>query len=896
MTGPEGRRPRRLFRLPFREDRERVEAEDEVHFHIEELTRRLVREGMTEGDARREAKRRFGNVDAVVEEVEAMTRRRERTVRNTNRVDNIRRDVGFATRQLGRNPGFAAIAICTIALAIGSTTSVFSVVDGIMLRPLPYDEPDELVMIWADYTRRDVVLPDKSREWLSWPNFVDFRDQIPAMYAASAFGGFNPTLTGSGAGAERLSGAAVSRGMLVDVLGVEPALGRSFSVEEDRPDGPLVVVISDGFWQRAFGGDPSVIDQTILLNDQPFTVIGIMPADFRAPPFLGTDVWIPLQLDETSAAGRGGAFLRAVGRLTSASSLELARTQARELGARLEEENPVANNDIGYNMYPLQADLVRNASTALWVLLGAIGVVLLIACVNVANLLLARGTSRSSELAVRVAMGAGRGRVITQLVTESLIMAVIGGAIGVGLAVLGTGWLAGLAPSSTPRLDEIAVDGRVMTFAALVTMATGALFGVLPALRAAATNPSSALRSGGRSGGSSTATRIRNGLVVGQVSMALVLLVSAGLLVRSLQNLMAVDLGFDPNGVVALQIQLPQTRYPDAATLLGFMGPLEERLAALPGVTATGSITNLPMAGLDGDNTFWVEGAPAPEAGLEPSVWLRRATPGYFEALGLQLVRGRTFSPSDDLDATRVIIVNETLERDYFDGNAIGRRLNVNNPDNPVWREVVGVARDIKHFGIRAESRNAMYLPYAQAPNNALFTVVRTSLEPESVIGSIRTEVAALDSDIALATVQPMTEFVDASMETDRFATTLLAGFAFVALMLAIVGLYGVVSFSVNARVREVGVRIALGAQHGGIRALVVRWALGLTVVGIGIGAVGAMAATRLLGELLFEVGSTDVPTFVVVSLLMIGAALIASLVPATRATRVDPISVLKSE
>ncbi|MEM7416042.1 MAG: ABC transporter permease [Gemmatimonadota bacterium] len=890
------KRPRRLFRLPFGPGRERSEAEDEVRFHIQEVTHRLMREGMTEEEARREARRRFGNVDAVVDEVEELMTKRKRTMRKTDRVDGLRRDVAFSLRQLGRNPGFALIAIFTIALAIGATTSVFSVVDGIMLRALPYDEPDELVMIWADYTRRDVVLPDKSREWLSWDNFMDLRDQVPAIEAAAAFGGFNPTMTGTGSGAQRVSGAAVSRGMLVDVLGEEPALGRSFTVEEARADGPNVVVISDGFWRRAFGADPTIVDQTVLLGNQPFTIVGVMPAAFRPLPFLGTDLWTPLQLDETSLGRRGGAWLRAVGRLTDAGAFELARTQADELGARLEEEYPVANNDIGYNLYPLQSDLVRNESSALWVLLAAVVFVLLIGCVNVANLLVARGTTRTAELAVRVALGAGRGRVVSQLVTESLLLAVIGGTIGIALAFVGTDALIGMAPAGTPRLDQVGVDGRILLFAAAVTMSTGALFGILPALRAARTDPAGALRAGGRSGGSHNAARLRNSLVVGQIGMALVLLVGAGLLVRSFQNLSRVDLGFEPEGVVALQVQLPQVRYPDAASRLGFFNPLEERLASLPGVQSAGSITNLPLMGFDGDNTFWVEGAPAPEPGLEPSVWLRRITPGYFETMGLPLLKGRGFDSSDDGDAARVIIVNETLERDYFDGNAIGKRLNVNDPDNPVWREVVGVARDVKNFGVRAESRNALYVPYTQAATTFMFTVVKTSMEPAAIIGAVRSEVAALDTDIALANVQPMTEIVATSMQTDRFTTTLLGGFALVALLLAVVGLYGVVSYSVSTRIREMGVRIALGANGGGIRSLVLRWSLGLAAVGIVLGSIGAFGLTRLLDDLLFEVSATDVTTFGAVSVVMALAALVASLVPAMRATRVDPVSVLKSD
>ncbi len=891
--GPAGRK--RLFRLPFGSGI-RAEVDEELHFHIEERAAKNERAGMSPDEARVEAERRFGDFRAVGDEVETMMTGREKAMKQSDMIDDMRRDVGFAARQLLRNPGFSEVAILTIALAIGASTAVFSVVDGIMLRPLPFDEPDELVMVWADYSRRDVVLPDKRREWLSWPNFQDFRDEVSAMEATAAFQRWGPTLTGDGTAAEQLDGGTFSYGMFSQVLGVEPALGRGFTREEDVPQGPLSVILSDGLWRRAFGADRGVLNQTIRLNDQPYTVVGVMPPGFRAPPFLGTDLWTPMQLDMSVAGGRGSAYLRAVGRISDNATLDLVRGQATQLGARLESEYPEANIDTGFNVYPLQFDLVHQASTALWILLGAVGFVLLIACVNVANLLLARGATRQTELAVRVAMGAGRRRVLSQLMTESLMLAAVGGALGIALSFVGTGVLLRLAPAGTPLLDQVVVDGRILGFAALTTMLTGALFGVFPAYRASRTHPASTLRAGGRASGSTASARLRNTLVVGQVALALMLLVGAGLLVRSFNNLQDVDLGFDPDGVLAMQMQLPQTRYPDAAARLAFFSLLEERLEALPGVERAGSITNLPLAGQDGDNTFFVEGAPPPRQGLEPSVWLRRVTPGYFDAMGLDLVSGRGFSAADDAEATRVIIVNETLERDYFDGQALGKRLNVNSRADPVWREIVGVARDIKNFGIRVDSRNALYLPYAQAPTGFMFTAVKTSVEPASLVNSVRAVVAALDPAIALAQVQPMEELVSTSLEADRFTTSILGGFAFVALILAVVGLYGVVSYSVSMRMREMGVRIALGAPSGEIRTLVLRWSLALAVGGIVLGSIGAFGVTRLMESLLFDVAPTDVPTFAAVSAIMLAAALFASLVPAIRATRVDPIKVLKAE
>lgn len=886
---------RRLFRIPFRRGGLREEVDEELQFHLEERAAKYERAGMSPDEAWAAAERRFGDVDRIRRDVEGIMKRRERVMQHSNILDEVRRALVFAGRQIRRSPGFSSIAVFTITLAIGATTSIFSVVDGIMLRALPFEEPDELVMVWADYTRRDVVLADKRREWLSWPNFSDFRAEVSAVEAVSAFGSWNPTLTGSGA-AEQISGSIFSLGMFSQVLKVEPALGRGFLPEDDLPDAAATVLLSDGFWRRAFGADRDILERRILLNGRPFTVIGVMPEGFQPPAFLGTDAWQLLQFDMSNGGGRGAAFLRAVGRIADASSLEVAQAQATELGARLEREFPEANVDTGFNLYALQFDMVQQASTALWVLLGAVGFVLLIACVNVANLLLARGATRRAELAVRVALGAGRRTILTQLMTESSLLAGIGGLLGTGLSFVGTATIVRLAPAGTPLLDQVAVDGRILVFAALVTMLAGALFGVLPALRSVQVQPAPALRGGGRSATGGRSARIRNTLVMGQIGLALMLLVGAGLLVRSFQNLQEIDLGFDPEGVLSMQLQLPSTSYPDRATRLAFFGPLEARLAAIPGVESVGSITNLPMAGFDSDTGFEVEGAAPAQPGLRPSVWLRRITPGYASAMGLEVVSGRAFTAGDDAEAIPVIIVNETLERDYFNGRAVGKRLNVNNPAEPVWREVVGVVRDIKNFGIRADSRNAMYLPYAQLPTNFMFTAVRTSVEPESLVSSIRDVVSGLDQGVAMARVRPMEDLVSSSLASDRFVTSLLGGFAVVALILAVVGLYGVVSYSVSTRLREMGVRIALGAPSGGIRALVLRWSLSLAVAGIVLGALGAAGLTRLMEGLLFGVGATDVATFGIVSVVMAVAAVLASLLPAIRATRVDPIKVLKAD
>jgi predicted permease len=872
------------------------EAGEELRFHLEQRASRFEREGMSPEQARAAAARSFGDFEEVRNEVEKLMKRRQRAMQQSAFLDTARREFGLAIRQIFRSPAFSAVAVLTIAVAIGATTAIFSVVDGIMLRPLPYEDPDELVMIWADYTRRDVVLPDKRREWLSWPNFADFRDQVGAVETAAAFSGWNATLTGTEGGAQQLRGGLFSHGMFSEILGVEPALGRGFRAEEDVPDGPGVVILSDALWRISFGADTAILNQTIRLNDQPFTVIGVMPPDFRPPAFLGPDLWSLLRFDMSNGGGRGNAFLRAMGRLADGATVEVAGTQAAELGARLERDFPEANAGTGFNVYPLQFDMVQQASTALWVLLGAVGLVLLIACVNVANLLLAKGTTRGGELAVRVAMGAGRGRVLGQLMTESMLLAALGGVLGVALSFVGTDLLVRLAPPGTPLLEQVAVDGRILGFAALTVMLTGVLFGILPALRAARTQPAAVLRGDARAGGDSDSAALRNALVVGQVALALMILVGAGLLIRSFQNLLAVDLGFRPENVLTMQIQLPGVRYQEAAQRIGFFGPFEEQIRVLPGVESVGSISNLPMAGSDNDTNFFIEGAAPPPPGREQAVWYRRVTPDYFDTLGLEIVAGRPFSAADDAQATPVILINETFSRDYFDGQPLGKRININNPSEPVWREIVGVVADIKNFGIRAESRNALYFPYVQIPSTFMFTVVRANVEPESLTNAIRAIVNELDPAVALAQVQPMEEVVAATLAAARFITSLLGGFAVVALLLAVVGLYGVVAYNVSMRRREMGVRIALGAPSGNIGRLVLRWALSIAAAGIVIGGLGAAGVTRLLEGILFGVAATDPATFVLVAIIMAAAALLASLVPALRATRVDPIKVLKAD
>jgi len=882
---------KRAFRLPPDHARISGDVEEEVGFHLEKKVERLVREGMSQDEAWAEARRRFGDVEGVKAR---MTREAEGRMGRLEVWDRIRQDVRYALRQLLRNPGFSAVTVLTLALGIGATTAIFSVVDGILFRPLPFPQPEQLTVVWADWSRAGGPVD----EWMNFPNYVDLKERTRTLQAVGAWDGGPLTLTGRGE-PEQIVAGTVTWGTLSRVLGVSPALGRGFTADDDRPGAPGTVLLSDGFWRRALAGDPDVLGTTLTLDDEPYTIIGVLPPDFDAPFMTGADVWTPMRQDMAQhACGRGGACLHVIARRADGVTLQAARDDATRVARQLEEEYPQANANTGLTLRPLQDDMVADARTALLVLLGAVGFVLLIACVNVANLLLARATSRSSELAVRSALGAGRRRLVTQLLTESALLAVLGGGLGLVVAYLGADLLVSIAPADTPRIEGVGVDARVLFFASAVTVFAGVLFGLVPSLRSARGDLVGGLREGGRGGSSGLGgTRLRGALVSGQVALALVLLVGAGLLVRSLQQLRAQDLGFRPEGVVTLQLGLPSSRYPDADARRGFLASVEERLGALPGVSAVGSTSWLPLTGFGSDVDFNIEGRPLPQLGQNQAVWFRRITPGYPEAMGMRLVSGRWPTDADDENAPLVVVINDGMARRFFpDDTPLGHRINLGGPDNPRWREIVGVAAEARYFGIRDESRDALYLPYAQAPSPQVFVALKSSRGGTALAGEIRAVVADLDPSLAVARIQPMETLVSDALGPARFVTMLLILFAVLALALAVVGLYGVVSYGVSQRMREMGVRLALGAGGGDIRGLVLRQSLTLVVVGLLVGVAGGLAVTRLMKNLLFNVSSTDPWTYGIVALVLAAVASAASALPARRAARVDPIQVLRSE
>ncbi len=876
----------RFLLRPFRSlGRAQRDIEDEFSFHVEMETEKNIRLGMDPREARRRALVEFGGVERYKEEV--------REVSGIGTVERIATDARFGLRGLRRNPVFALVAIVTLALGIGGSTAVFSVVDGILLRSLPFEEPDRLVAVWADYTRRG----GPAQEWLGYPNYRDVQRLDHVFEDVAIWNDFPSTMTGRG-DAETVTQSPVSYGYFTNVLRVEPTIGRGFTPDDDRPGAARVALLSHDFWVSRFGQDPGIVGSTITLNDEPYTVIGVMPRSFRQPFLETTDVWTPYGWDDTNHfGGRGSAILRAIGRLQAGVTLETARAEADALGSRLEAEYPEFNTGVGYTLLPLHDNLVQQASTALWVLLGAVGAVLLLVCVNLANLLLARATARQAEIAVRAALGAGRRRLVGQLLTESVVLAIVGGALGVAVALVATDLLVQLAPAGTPRLSEVAVDGRVLLVAAAATLSAGVLFGLVPSLRASRTDLRDSLSEGGRGlGAGAPGRRLRSALVAGQVALALVLLVAAGLLLRSFQELRGLDLGFDPENVVTFQLFLPDTRYPEVEAVRAYQAELESRIQEVPGVVAVGAINSLPLGGNDGDTDFNVEGRPVPQPGEENVAWIRRVTPGYFEAIGLQVPAGRTFDDRDRQDGVPVVIVNETLAARYFgDDGAIGKRVNVNNPEEPVWREIVGVARDVKNFGLRGEGRNAMYVPSEQLASHFMTVVVRASGDPAALIPSLRAEVSSTDPTLPL-TMTTMQSVVSRALDPDRFVTTLLALFAGLALVLAAVGLYGVVAYNVTRRMREMGVRVALGAAGAEIGRLVVGQSLLLAGAGVAVGLVGAYAVTGLMTGLLFGVSPTDPATFAAVAALLGLVALAASALPAIKAARVDPVEVLKTE
>jgi putative ABC transport system permease protein len=701
-------------------------------------------------------------------------------------------DVRYGLRLVLRKPGVTAVALLTLAFGVGANSAIFSVVNGVLLRPLPYSEPDELVVVWQDHTR----LEGPATEWPSPDNFFDWRDQNEVFDGMFAFSGWAPTLTDV-ENPEQLDGMVVSHDAF-SLLGIPPILGRSFLPEDDRAGGPRVVILSHSLWQRRFSGDRSVVGTSIRLGDEEAEIVGVLPPDFQFPVVRSADIYAPLAIDSTNSCGRGCASLRVVARLRENVSLDRARTDMDSLAARLEREYPEENRGVGANVVSLHEQVVGDIRPALLVLLGSVALVLLIACANVASLLLARAADREREVATRIAIGASRGRLLRQMLTESMVLAVLGAVLGVLLALWGVDVLRSAVSADIPRISGVEVDSRVLAFTSLVALLTGLLFGLVPALRGSSPNLQRSLKEGSR-GSAGAATRFRSFLVVSEVALALALLVGASLLIRSFTNLSRVDPGFDARNILTATLSLASNRYEQPPDRVAFVDRLLSRVGALPGVESAGVVFALPMAGRDADAGFLIEGREPPEANRNPVAWYRPASPDYFPTVKMQLMRGRFFEESDDAAAPPVVVINETAVRRYWPtGDPLLSRVRIGGE----WRQVVGVAADTKHFGLDQEDRPAMYFPYRQLPLRFLGLAVRSRSEPDVIASGVRAALRDLDPEMALSDVSTLEDAIQRDVASPRMTVTLVSIFALLAASLAALGLYGVMSYHVGRATR----------------------------------------------------------------------------------------------
>lgn len=801
-------------------------------------------------------------------------------------------ELRFALRSLRRAPAFTAVAVLTLALGIGATTAVFSVVDGVLIRPLPFRDPDRLVMLWHHHARTG-----DPRHPISYETYLAVRDQAARLESVSALIPFvwNVTLR-SEEGAERLSAQFVSAS-LFPALGVAPALGRSFTPDEDHAGGPAAVVLSHRLWQGYFGGDPGLVGESITLGDSSVQVVGVMPPGFAIME--DVDLWLPLAGNPLTARGRQVYWLAGLGRLAPGATLDEATAEVATVMRRLELEHPESNTDLGTTVEPLHDQIVGDARAGLVALLAAVGFVLLIACANIAGLALARTARRRPELAVRAALGAGRVRMARVIVAESAVLAGLGGAAGTLIAVWAVALIRGAGWLEVPRLDTVALDTRVLVFAVGLTLVTGILFSLVPALRASHAAPHEVLKEAARAVGSRRTARLRAGLVVAELAMAMVLLTGAGLLLRSFAGLMRVEPGFAVDGVVTLQLGLPSGAYESAAERIAFYDRLFEELGSVPGVQAAGGVTRLPLAGEGVGTRLEIEGRPVP-VGERPEIEFRRATSGYFDAMRIPVVAGRGFTAADGAGSRAVVVINRTAAHRFWPGtDPVGARIRpfTSDPDATPWYEVVGVVGDVRHFGLDRDVRPEMYIPFAQGqPPGSPLIALRASGTSAGLVTAVRARIRGLDPDIVVWDVATMRERLGDSVAARRFGSRLIAGFALFALALAILGIYGTLSHTVAQRTREIGVRVAFGARTEDIARLVARQGLAMGAAGLALGLLGAAALGRVLEGLLFAVGPLDPLTLGAVALVLLGTVLIAALVPARRAARIDPVEALRHD
>lgn len=810
--------------------------------------------------------------------------------------DSLWQDVRYALRGMIKQPGFSFVVVATLALGIGANTAIFSVINSVLLRPLPYQDPTELVFVWEQNYQRDV-----ETNVVSPANFFAWQEQNEVFAEIGVVTEMSATITGD-RGPERVGLMYLSPSIFT-MLGARAQVGRLLVEDDELDSSPAVVVMSNGFWQRRFGSDPAVIGQSITLNGSSHEVVGVLPSafDFEVPVKFNSagsrDVWTPVRFDEGARSARG-RWLQVLARLEPGVSVERAQANMTALASRLEQEYPEFQTGWTVSVVPLHAQLVGDVRTPLFVLLGSVGFVLLIACANVANLLLARSSGRQREIAVRSALGAGRVRVVRQLLTESIMLAIAGGAAGLLLAYSALLGFVTFSPTNLPRLDEIGIDYRVVGFAFAVSMLTGTLFGALPALRASGQAIKEGLIEGGERGGTGLrSNRIRSGLVVVEFALSMVLLVGAGLLIRSFTSLLDVSVGFDFSNVTTAQITLPGNDYPQSHQRVQFFEDLVTQVQALPGVNDASAITFMPLAGPGSATSFWVNDRPIPADGDKPVADLRWVHRDFHRALGVPLLTGRLFAPTDTEGSPLGVIINETAASEFWpNGDALGRTISMPWGDTLI-AEVIGVVGDVRHNGPAMDPRAKFYWDHRQFNAFSEMTVfVRSLSEPVMLSNSIRQVVADLNPSLPVYNIRTMDSYYSDTLAQDRFTMMALGGFAVVALLLASVGIYGVMSYSVTERAREIGIKIALGARASSVTLQVLRRGgilIGLAVV---VGAVGSIALSRLMLGMLYEVRATDPATMLGVSSLLIAVAVLACLLPARRASKVDPMEALRQE
>ncbi len=805
-------------------------------------------------------------------------------------------DMRYGVRMLLKSPGFTVVALLALALGIGANTAIFSVVNAVLLRALPYRHADRVVMVWENNRPRS-----RPQNTISPANFLDWQDQQDVFDEMASFYDTRVNLTGAGE-PEEIAGQMTTPNLFA-LLGVETVLGRAFTpqdAEEGRDD---VVILSHGLWQRRFGADPDIIGKTLTLSGSAVTVIGVLPPDFRWFIKEGSltgkpaEMWSPFKYTEAWRVRRG-RFPMAVARLKPGVPLTRAQGEMNGIASRLETQYPDFNKGWGVNLVPVREQFAGEIKTALFVLLGAVGFVLLIACANVANLLLARAAGRRREMAIRSALGAARWRVVRQLLTESLMLAFAGGTLGLLLAVWGVDALIALSPPHLLGAEDVGISLPVLGFTLGVSVATGVVFGLVPALEASRFELNESLKESGRSNmGSARGGRARNALVVVQVALALVLLVGAGLMMKSFARLRAVDPGFDAENVLTMQVRLPSTKYREENKRIAFFSEAVRRIKELPGVRAVGATSFLPLASLGSATDFTIEGRPRPGPGEEFVTDVRVTDDSFFRVMNIPVLSGRTFTEQEATENRRVAVISQALARKYFPGeDPLGKRITVDMKEEPEPTEIIGVVGDTKHQALNAETKATVYWPHPQLPYTAMTLVVRMAGDPASIANAAQREIQAIDKDQPISDVRTMQSWLAESVSRSRFGATLLALFAGVALLLAGVGLYGVMAYSIAQRRHEVGIRLALGAQAGDIFKLILRQGMLLTLIGVATGLAAAWALTRVMSSLLYEVSATDPLIYASLALVLTGVALVACLIPARRAMRTEPMIALRHE